>query len=69
MANAVRWAGIVKKYGGRVTVIGPHPVHRAIYDFAANKANIVAAFNEICQAVSDTGFTAGRVCTSILACA
>jgi inosose dehydratase len=59
VAKAVRWAGIVKKYGGRVTVIGPNPVHRATYDFAANKANIVAALNDICHAVSDTGLTAG----------
>jgi inosose dehydratase len=58
VAKAVRWAGIVKKYGGRVTVIGPNGVHRDTYDFAANKANIVAALNDICQAVSDTGLTA-----------
>lgn len=58
VAKAVRWAGIVKKYGGRVTVIGPNPVHRDSYDFAANKANIVAALNDICQAVSDAGLTA-----------
>lgn len=58
VAKAVRWAGIVKKYGGRVTVIGPNGVHRSSYDFAANKANIVAALNEICQAVSDAGLTA-----------
>jgi inosose dehydratase len=58
VAKAVRWAGIVKKYGGRVTVIGPNGVQRSTYDFAANKANIVAALNDICQAVSDTGMTA-----------
>jgi inosose dehydratase len=58
VAKAVRWAGIVKKYGGRVTVIGPNGVNRSTYDFAANKANIVAALNDICQAVSDTGITA-----------
>jgi inosose dehydratase len=58
VAKAVRWAGIVKKYGGRITVIGPNPVKRSTYDFAANKANIVAALNDICQAVSDNGLTA-----------
>lgn len=58
VAKAVRWAGIVKKYGGVVTVIGPNGIKRSSYDFAANKANIVAALNEICQAVSDTGLTA-----------
>ena len=58
VAKAVRWAGIVKRYGGTVTVIGPNGVQRSTYDFAANKANIVAALNDICQAVSDTGLTA-----------
>lgn len=58
VSKSVRWAGIVKKYGGRVTVIGPNGVKRETYDFAANKANIVASLNEICQAVSDTGLTA-----------
>ncbi len=58
VAKAVRWAGIVKKGGGRVTVIGPNGVSRSTYDFAANKANIVASLNDICQAVSDTGLTA-----------
>lgn len=56
--KAVRWANLVKKYGGKVTVIGPNGVNRSAYDFAANKANIVAALNDICQAVSDTGLTA-----------
>jgi inosose dehydratase len=58
VAKAVRWANIVKKYGGKVTVIGPNGVKRNTYDFAANKANIVAALNDICQAVSDVGITA-----------
>jgi inosose dehydratase len=59
VAKAAHWAGIVKKYGGRFIVIGPNPVHRSTYDFAANKANIVAALNDIAQAVSDTGLAAG----------
>jgi len=58
VAKAVRWANLIKKYGGKVTVIGPNGVNRSTYDFAANKANIVAALNDICQAVSDTGLTA-----------
>jgi inosose dehydratase len=58
VAKAVRWAKIVKTYGGRVTVIGPNGVDRSSYDFAANKANIVASLNDICLAVSDTGLTA-----------
>lgn len=58
VAKSIRWAGIVKKYRGRVMVIGPNPVHRDTYDFAANKSNIVAALNDICHAVSDAGLTA-----------
>lgn len=57
--KAVRWTGIVKKYGGRFIVIGPNGVPRNTYDFAAHKANIVSALNSICQAVSDAGLTAG----------
>ncbi len=59
VAKAVRWAGIVRKYNGRFIVVGPNPVHRRTYDFGANKANIVAALNDICQAVADAGLTAG----------
>lgn len=59
VAKAVRWAGIVKKYGGRFGVIGPNGVHRDSYDFAANKANIVSALNEVCQAMADAGIPAG----------
>ncbi len=58
VAKAVKSAGLIKKYGGRIAVIGPNGVNRSSYDFAANKANIVATLNEVCQAVSDTGITA-----------
>jgi inosose dehydratase len=58
VGKAVRWAGIVKKYGGRIIVIGPNPVHRSTYDFNGSKANIVSALNDICQAVTDKGLTA-----------
>jgi inosose dehydratase len=58
VAKAVRWAGIVKKYDGKIMVIGPNGVRRNTYDFAANKDNIVAALNDICQAVTDAGLTA-----------
>jgi inosose dehydratase len=59
IAKIVRWTGIVKKYGGRMIVIGPNGVHRNTYDFAANKDNIVSALNDIAQAVSDNGLTGG----------
>jgi len=57
--NAIRWAGLIKKYGGRFVVVGPNPVKRDTYDFAANKANIVSALNEICQTIDEHGLTAG----------
>jgi len=58
IAKAVRWAGIVKKYGGRIAVIGPNAVDRKTYNFSQNKSTIVASLNEICQAVTDVGITA-----------
>jgi inosose dehydratase len=58
VADITRWAGLVKKYGGRVTVIGPNGVNRRTYVYADNKANIVAALNAIGQAVTDVGLTA-----------
>lgn len=59
VAKAVRWAGILKKYGGRFGVIGPNQVHRDTYDFNANKANIVSALNDVCQAMTEAGIPAG----------
>lgn len=59
VTNAIRWTGIVKKYGGRFIVIGPNPVHRDTYDFAATKPNIVSALNEICQVIADHGLPSG----------
>jgi inosose dehydratase len=56
--KAVRWAGIVKKYSGRVAVIGPNPVDRKTYNFGQHKTVIVDSLNEICQAVTDAGVTA-----------
>lgn len=51
----VRWGGLIKKYGGTVAVIGPNPVQRSSYDFAAAKPGIVAALNEICKGLADIG--------------
>jgi inosose dehydratase len=51
----VRWANLLKKYGGRVSVIGPNGVKRQEYDFNAHRANIVAALNEVGKALTDAG--------------
>lgn len=51
----VRWGNLIKKCGGSVSVIGPNNVKRAAFDFNAHKADIVAALNEIGQALDDIG--------------
>lgn len=57
IAGAVTTGKLVKKLGGTVIVIGPNGVRRDGYDFAANKANIVAALNEVGRALTDIGLT------------
>ncbi|MFB3776671.1 MAG: sugar phosphate isomerase/epimerase family protein [Bryobacteraceae bacterium] len=57
VAKLVGWGKLIKKYGGSVAVIGPNNVKRPSYDFAANKANIVAALNDMCKALADVGIT------------
>jgi inosose dehydratase len=51
----VRWAKLIRKYGGVTAVIGPNGVKRPSYDFKASKADIVSALNEIAGAVTDVG--------------
>jgi inosose dehydratase len=53
----VRWAGLIKKCGGSVAVIGPNGVPRQSFVFADNRANIIAALNEMGKALSGTGVT------------
>jgi len=38
-------------------VVGPNQVPRQSYDFAANKANILATLNELAKTVTDQGLT------------
>lgn len=56
--TAVKWGKLIKKYGGRVSVIGPNPVQRNGYDFSDHKADIVTTLNEAAKAISDLGLTA-----------
>jgi inosose dehydratase len=51
----VRWGNLIRKCGGSVSVIGPNNVKRAAFDFNAHKADIVAALNEVGQALDDIG--------------
>ncbi len=55
--KAVVLAKLIKKYNGRIFVLGPNQIKRAEYDFAANKANIVSTLNEATKAVTGQGIT------------
>jgi inosose dehydratase len=57
MAKAVKWCGLIKKCNGRIFVVGPNPVKRDSYDFAANKANIISTLNELALVVEQQGLT------------
>jgi inosose dehydratase len=57
IAKAVSWAKLIKKYNGKVFVLGPNQVKRDTYDYAANKSNIIATLNEAAKAVADQGIT------------
>lgn len=58
LEKIVRWAKLIQKCGGVTAVVGPNGVRRSSYDFKASKADIVAALNEMCKAVTDVGVTA-----------
>jgi inosose dehydratase len=58
LEKAVRRAGLIKKYGGRIMVVGPNPVNRTAYNFADHKADIVNMLNETAKAVAGVGVTA-----------
>jgi inosose dehydratase len=57
ITKAVAWAKLIKKYNGRVFVLGPNQVHRDSYVYADHKANIVSTLNEAAKAISDQGIT------------
>lgn len=58
IAKTIAWAKLVKKYNGKVIVVGPNGVRRDTYKFADNKANIVATLNDLGKQVQDLGLTA-----------
>lgn len=57
MTKAVAWARLIKRYRGRIFVLGPNQVNRSSYDYAAHKANIISTLNEVSKAISDQGIT------------
>jgi len=58
IAKTLEWAGMVKKYNGKVIVVGPNGVRRNNYDFKAHKDDILTTLNELGKAVTDMGLTA-----------
>ena len=59
IAMIVRWGKILKKYGANFLVIEAGGAKRAGYDFAAHRANIVAALNDYGKAMADLGVGTG----------
>lgn len=57
IAKMTRWGQLLKKYNGRVFVMGPNQVNRDTFVFADHKADIVTSLNETAKAVSDVGLT------------
>jgi inosose dehydratase len=58
LAKAGTWARLIKKYNGRIFVLGPNQVKRDTYNYAENKANIISMLNEVGKTVSGEGLTA-----------
>ena len=57
IAKTLSWAQLVKKYNGKVIVVGPNGVRRDSFDFKAHKDDIVSTLNELGKAVTDMGLT------------
>jgi inosose dehydratase len=58
IAKTLEWANLVRKYKGKVIVVGPNGVRRNTYDFKTHKDDIVTTLNELGKAVTDLGLTA-----------
>ena len=58
IAKTLDWARLVKKYDGKIVVVGPNGVRRNSYDFKAHKDDILTTLNELGRAVTDLGLTA-----------
>jgi inosose dehydratase len=59
LAELIRRGKILKQYGGRFMVLAPNSVKREGYNFAENRATIVASLNEYAKAMNDVGLGAG----------
>src|SRR5947207_14388947 len=59
LAEAVRLARIIKKYGGTFGVVAPGGVKREAYNFQEHRANIISRVNDYAVAVADIGLVTG----------
>lgn len=59
IATLVRWGKALRKHGGTFMVIEAGGAKRQGYDFAAHRANIVAALNDFGRAMADLGLGSG----------
>jgi inosose dehydratase len=57
IAKTLGWAKLVKKYNGKVIVVGPNGVRRDTYDFKVHKDDILATLNELGRAATGLGLT------------
>jgi inosose dehydratase len=57
IAKTLGWAKLVKKYNGKVIVVGPNGVRRDTYDFKVHKDDILATLNELGRAATSLGLT------------
>lgn len=57
IAKTLEWARLVKKYNGKVIVVGPNGVRRDSYNFKEHKDAILTSLNELGKAVTDLGLT------------
>jgi inosose dehydratase len=57
--KVVRWGKVLKKHGGSFMVIAAGGAKREGYDFAAHRANVIAALNDYGKAMADIGLGSG----------
>jgi inosose dehydratase len=57
LAKAVTFSKLIKKYGGRIFVLGPNGVKRDTYDFQSAKPGIVSMINEVAKTAEGEGLT------------
>jgi inosose dehydratase len=55
LEKMTRWGQLIKKYNGKVCVMGPNSVKRESYVFSECKSNIIASLNETSKVLTDMG--------------